>query len=55
MEIIGTAVDGVGVCIVAAGALVAAARLWSSRARRRQLLFILIDRTWAARFSGLDF
>src|SRR5213078_2877792 len=32
MEIIGTAVDGVGVCIVAAGALVATARLLVHRA-----------------------
>src|SRR5213595_1645206 len=32
MEIIGTAVDGVGVCIVAAGALVAPARLLVHRA-----------------------
>src|SRR5438046_4108051 len=32
MEIIGTAVDGVGVCIVAAGAIVATARLLVRRA-----------------------
>ena len=32
MEIIGTAVDGVGVCIVAVGALVATARLLVHRA-----------------------
>jgi uncharacterized membrane protein len=35
MEIVGTAVDGVGVFIVAAGALVATARLLVSRAHNR--------------------
>ena len=41
MEIVGTAVDGVGVFIVAAGALVATARLLVRRAHQyRKLLFV---------------
>ena len=54
MEIVGTAVDGVGVFIVAAGALVATARLVVRRAQEyRQLLFVLSPGHRSGDFVGL--
>ncbi len=50
MEIIGTAVDGVGVFIVAAGALVATARLLVVARTTQAITIRLIGRTSAARF-----
>ena len=50
MEIVGTAVDGVGVFIVAAGAIVATARLLVRRAHNIGNYYSSIARISAARF-----
>ena len=50
MEIIGTAVDGVGVCIVAAGALVARRASWCIACTTKEITIRLIGRTSDAQF-----